>query len=344
VTAWRLPGTLLPGGDDRQLWAADGMLTSEAPANAEPLPGRFTLPGLVDAHAHLALRDHEAGGASAVLAGLAEARDRGVLLLRDVGAPKSATLDVRGDPTLAELPELIAAGRWHAPEGRFFGRLHDPVSADELLGAARTEIARGATWIKIIGDWRDGSLSYAPELVRELVQVAHSAGARVTAHTQWQGVRQLVDAGIDSVEHGSLLDLETLHIMAERGIAWTPTLTAFNAPLPDDASDDSKARHRAWLDNVRAMLPEAVRLGVPVLAGTDGDGTLVDEVRWLIEYGLSPTEALASATTTARAFLRRPALDVGAPADVLTFDADPRDDPSVLERPAAVLLRGRRVR
>jgi imidazolonepropionase-like amidohydrolase len=72
-------------------------------------------------------------------------------------------------------------------------------------------------------------------------------------------------------------------------------------------------------------------------------GTVVDEIRQLIAHGLSPTAALGAGSTVARSFLGAPALEDGAPADVVTFDDDPRDDPEILRYPAAVVIGGRRV-
>ena len=348
IESWRLPGTLLPDGHATQLWIAEGRLTNTPIADAEPLPGRFALPGLVDAHCHLALgRGFRGLGVAGVVGALREARDRGVLLIRDVGAPGSITLDVAPDPTL---PELHAAGRWFAPEDRFFAALHDPVSADELVAAAMAELAHGARWIKIIADWAEGEgearkvvPSYDVETLRLLVDAVHAAGARVATHTQSPFAKDLVAIGVDSIEHGTWLDESTLREMAGRGTAWTPTLTAIASPMPEDAP---KARRRAWLDaldNVREMVPLGARLGVTILAGTDASGTVAEEVAHLREFGLEPAAALRAATTAARTFLGAPAMTVGAPADVVTYDADPREHPEVLDRPAAVVLRGQRI-
>ena len=337
---WRLPATLLPAGDDRQLWVRDGRLTTAPIDRAATLPGRFALPGLVDAHAHLTVADRQPADAEAGVWALLALRDQGVLLVRDVGAPQSATLDIVAGP---ELPTLLAAGRWHAPEDRFYRPYHVPVPAEALVPSALTELARGARWIKVIADWTTPELSYPVEALRAVVERVHVAGGRVAAHTQWPVVAEVVAAGVDSIEHGCALDRPTLAVMAERGIAWTPTLSAFNQPLPADARPDLVERRDTTLANYRAMLPIAEQLGVPILAGTDTVGTVVDEVRRLIEYGLEPVAALRSATTTARTFLGEAGLEDGAPADVVTFDADPRDDPDVLARPAAVVLRGRRV-
>jgi imidazolonepropionase-like amidohydrolase len=337
---WRLPGTLLPDGERRDLWIHDGVFSAATVDDAEPLPGRFALPGLVDAHAHVTLVNRQPADAAAGARHLLDLRDQGVLLVRDVGAPQSATLDLEPNP---ELPVLQAAGRWLAPEDRFYPPFYHPVPVGALIPSALTEIARGARWIKVIADWTTPELSYPIDALRGLVERAHVAGARVAAHTQWQGVAEVVAAGVDSIEHGCRLDPATLAVMAERGVAWTPTLSAFNAPLAADARPDLVERRESVLANYREAIPAASRLGVTILAGTDTFGTVVDEVRQLIAYGLAPVAALRAASTEARRFLGSSSLEDGAPADVVTFDEDPRDDPEVLRRPVAVVLRGRRV-
>jgi len=314
---WRLPEMVLPDGEQRALWARDGRLTAEPVPQAAALPGRFTLPGLVDAHAHLALTDERPGAAIDVVRGLLELRAQGVLLVRDVGAPQSATLDIEPHP---ELPTLIAAGRWHAPEDRFYPAFHVPVPEEALVPAALTEIARGARWIKVVADWKTNELSYSAEALAGLVAVIHAAGGRVAAHTQWPVVAEVVAAGVDSIEHGCRLDEATLTLMAARGVAWTPTLSAFSQLLPPEAGPEVIERRQAVLANYRQLLPIARRLGVPILAGTDTAGVVVDEVARLIEFGLEPVDALRSATTTARTFLGEPSLEDGAIADVVTFD------------------------
>jgi imidazolonepropionase-like amidohydrolase len=338
---WRLPAVLLPEGDNRQLWAADGRLTETPVGGAEPLPGRFALPGLVDSHAHLAVSHGLPADPGTALANLRAMRDQGVLLVRDVGAPGSVTLDLRPG---TEDPALHVAGRFHAPAGRYYAPLYDPVEPDELVATALAEIAGGATWIKVIADWRSPELSYEAPLLRQLVNAVHGAGARVAAHTQWETVRDVIAAGVDSVEHGLRLDRESLELMAGRGTAWTPTLTAVNGPVPLDAPPERHEFIGRAREDLRSLVPMGASLGVTILAGTDTYGNLVDEVRWLINYGLDPVAALRSATTVARAFLGHPSLDVGASADVVTFEADPREDPDVLASPAAILVRGRRVR
>jgi len=340
---YRLPPRVLPEDEARDLWVDCGRLTTRPLTDAELLPGRFALAGLVDAHAHLALApaDGSATSLETVLASLRLNRDAGVLLVRDVGAPQSVTLRLEADPAL---PRYQVAGRWHARKDRFFEQWHDPVEPDELLAAAIAEIHAGARWIKVLADWRAPELTYPPALLEALAEAVHNAGARLAVHAQWDGVREVVAAGADSIEHGCLIDRETVRSMAERGTAWTPTISTFADELPLEAPAAAHERRAAWLENYRAMLPVAAAAGVVIMAGTDTAGTVVDEVRTLIEFGLTPVQALRAATTDARRFLGEASLDDGAPADVVTFEEDPREDPSALARPASVVLAGYRVR
>jgi imidazolonepropionase-like amidohydrolase len=337
---WRLPPILLPDGDVRDLWVVDGRLAAAPVDGAVTLPGRFALPGLVDAHAHVALDGFETLDAAGAEANLRALAGRGVLLVRDLGAPRSVTLAIAPG---AALPRLQAAGRWLAPSAGFFEALHEPVTAATLVDAALAEVGRGARWVKVIADWRTPELSFDPAILATLVQAVHAAGARVAAHVQWAGVPQVVAAGVDSIEHGCSLDAATIDRMIATGVAWTPTLTAFSEPLAPDASPALRERFAAILDSFRAMLAPAALRGATILAGTDTAGSVVDEVRHLVAFGLAPTQALRAATTDARAFLGLPSLEAGAPGDVVTFDGDPRDDPDVLERPVAVVLDGVRI-
>src|SRR4029450_5799958 len=121
TSSFRLPSIVLPDGDERDLWSVDGRLTSRPFAGAERLPGTCVLPGVFDAHAHLALRNGplDLAGAQANLRAL---RGSGVMLVREVGAPASVPFDLRPE---ADDPALLLAGRWHAPEGRFYAPFYE---------------------------------------------------------------------------------------------------------------------------------------------------------------------------------------------------------------------------
>jgi imidazolonepropionase-like amidohydrolase len=346
---WRLPTIVLPDGGEDQLWISEDRLTRRPVDGAEPLPGRYVLPGLVDAHAHLTLAPGEHGPLPAGR----EHRDRllatwraaGVLLLRDAGGNADLTLELARDPDSG----VLAAGRFLASDGYYFPDLHEPVAAADLTAAALVQIAAGAQWVKLVGDFPyrlergiPHTPSYPIEAVRDMIDAVHAAGGRVAAHTTTAHAAALVAAGVDSVEHGTELDEDTLRAMAASGAAWTPTLSAALAAGPDDTDDRRRARQERR-DRYRHLLPLAHRLGVPVLTGSDVVGSIPNEVAELVHCGVDPVDALRAATTTARTFLGRPALLDGAPADVVTYHHDPRADPAVLASPAAVIRAGRRI-
>jgi imidazolonepropionase-like amidohydrolase len=327
---------------------------SEAPVDgASELPGRFAMPGLVDAHCHLTLVEGERGPVAAapelVVQRLRDLPAAGVLALRDTGAhdDTAVVLSKSGDGAV----DVVACGRFLASPGNYFPGVFEGVPGERLADAGVEQLRSGAGWVKLVADFPPGAvLSEAPQAnydldaVRALVDSVHAAGGRVAAHVTTDLVRDLVEIGIDSVEHGTALDEETLDVMAARGMAWTPTLSAVLFPPPPDAPRDRVARQRDRVALMNRLLPFAERAGVTVLAGSDVVGTVPGELAALVEHGLTPAAALAAGTVAARTFLGLTAAAGGDPADLVTYDEDPREDPSALERPAAVLRRGRRIR
>ncbi|MGH9222606.1 MAG: amidohydrolase family protein, partial [Acidimicrobiales bacterium] len=269
------------------------------PSNGvEELPGGWVLPGLVDAHVHLAFDMSGLGLRRAsrdlVLANLALHRRAGVLLVRDVGAPPGVRL--KG-------PHVISAGRFLAPAGGYTEGIYDPVPSDGLEDAALAELAAaGDGWVKVVADYPEGQLSSPAPLNYDLpvlaaaVDAVHAAGGRVAAHTTGAAAPTVVAAGVDSVEHGLGLDEDSVRALAARGGAWTPTLTSSLTLLEAEG---------ASADHLRELIPLAHRLGVAILAGTDltPAGSLAREVARLFEFGLAPVAALAAASTAARAYL-----------------------------------------
>lgn len=348
MTAWAVRGIELPFGSESRSWWIDaaGAAHDEPVEGAEPLPGGFILPGLADAHAHPAL----AAGPSGPLALTREAARSnlldwamtGVTLVRDTGSPGGVSLELEREPGM---PALEVAGRFLAPAGRYFpDLLVTPVSQDELVSAALREIGRGATWVKVIADFPDlvagtgPEVTYSLDTIAALTDAVHGAGGRVAAHSTTALAGQLVTAGVDSIEHGTALDEDAIRAMAELGTAWTPTLGASlylgEQPAPERVEAVAKLR-----DRLAYLLPLAVRLGVPVLAGTDVMGSLPGEVALLAGLGLTPAEALAAASDWPRRYL-----GAAAHADVVTYGRDPRDDPDQLAKPAAVVVGGTRLR
>jgi imidazolonepropionase-like amidohydrolase len=351
----------LPDGERAEdWWIDDGTLTDQPMPNARELPGGWVLPGLVDAHVHLSLDLSATGlpvGSAALIDANMEAHlAAGVLAVRDVGAvPGAESRRMEGglEAHRDRGPRVARAGRILAPPGRFHAGIYQPTTPENLVAAGLAEVAAGATWVKVVadfpgpdGNWFNPIVHYPPEALRALVTAVHAAGARVAAHVSGPFVAEVVRAGVDSIEHGPLLDAELLEQLADRGGAWTPTLwTVVGAIEPLAESQLPIAGFvREVLARLRELIPLAAQLGVHVLAGSDEapHGALTREVARLHEFGLSARAAIAAASVTPRAYLGLPGLVSGAPADVVTFASDPRERLEVMARPAAIVFDGRR--
>jgi imidazolonepropionase-like amidohydrolase len=315
----------------------------------QPLPGRFGLAGLVDSHAHPSVDADRDGpflsDRAHSQATLDQYAARGVTVIRDVGGLNTVTLDLARNPAPGR-PLMTAAGRFLSSPDRYFPRMYRPTTAGQLVDAVRAEIAAGAEWIKIIGDFArwgaDGpvadtaAMTYDLDTIGQAVATAHSLGARVALHSTLPA-SELIDIGVDSFEHGTALTRADVEALGARGGAWTPTLAAVTAH--HDAPDPALRRKVAEIsERVRDVLPYALAQGVRILAGTDVVGTIAQEVSLLVKHGLTVEQAIAAAGSSARDYL-----GVAPAGDLITYDADPRSDPQILDSPAAVVIRGVRV-
>ncbi|HQD96804.1 MAG TPA: amidohydrolase family protein [Propionicimonas sp.] len=348
-----LQGVLLPEGEPRDLWVADGLIRTEPVPDAVTVcQGAWILPGLVDAHCHIGL-----GANGAVPDEVAEAqaltdRDAGTLLIRDAGSP----IDTHWIDEREDLPRIIRAGRHIARPKRYIRNYAAEVEPEELIAEVARQAVRGDGWVKLVGDWIDrdrGDLAplWPAEVAAAAIERAHQLGARVTAHCFGEeSVQQLVRAGIDGIEHGTGLDAATIELMAERRVALVPTLVNLeNFPAFADAGEAKFPAYAAHMRTLHARRFEtigaAIEAGVPVFAGTDAGGS--------ISHGLVGTEigmlaklggaefALGAASWRAREWLGAPPVVDGAWADLVVYAADPRLDPGATRHPSLVILRGR---
>ena len=349
-----LTGPVLVGPDEvvAEAWVVGGRLTFERPTSSATTLAGWVLPGLVDAHCHVGLDAHGAVDDATSEAQALTEREAGVLLLRDAGsAADTRWIDDRDD-----LPVVIRAGRHIARPRRYIRNYADEVEPADLVETVRRQAGRGDGWVKLVGDWIDrdtGDLEpcWPLEQLRPAMQAAHAAGARVTAHCFAEdSLADLVEAGIDCIEHATGLDDTTLPLLAERGVAIVPTLINIDTfPGIADAAQDKFPTYAAHMRRLHARRHQTVaaahEAGIPIYAGTDAGGALphgrtADEVEALATAGLPTLAALSAASWTARAWLGRDGLTEGAPADLLVLDDDPREDLRVLRAPRAVVLRG----
>lgn len=346
-----LRGTVLPGGEERDLWIVDGRLSLTPVSGAATVRGGWIVPGLVDAHCHVGLEATGGVPEHAEAHALAD-RDAGTLLIRDAGSP----VDTRWIDDRDDLPKIIRAGRHIARPKRYIRNFAAEVEPAELVAEVVHQARRGDGWVKLVGDWIDrdaGDLTplWPSDVAAEAIAAAHALGARVTAHCfDRESAAQLVAAGIDGIEHGSDLDDATIAAMARRGTALVPTLINIaNFPSFADAGEAKFPRYAA---HMRAMYQrrhetygKALDAGVPIYAGTDAGGVLPHgligrEVVELAKVG-GTDFALGAASWRARAWLGRPAIEEGAPADLVVYDADPRVDIEAVLHPRLIVLRGR---
>ena len=336
--------------------------------------GNFAVPGLINCHSHLTLdgsADFEAetrqSEAAAALKAFRNARltaRSGVTTVRDLGANGSMVVELAHQIERGALegPRIIAAARGitiTGGHGMEVGRIAD--GPDAVRAATREQVAVGATVIKlfstggVLGEGAGPELAaYTPEETRAAVDEAHRAGIRITTHAHGaEGMRIAAAAGIDSIEHATLLDQQTIRMVKEKDVALVPTFSALRRIIDNGTALPARVMERARLvatkhqEGVRA----AHKAGVRIAAGTDA-GTPFNtherfalELVYLTEMGLSRTEALVAATSLAADVVGRPKagrIAVGSWADLLFVDGDPLRNLAVLQKPKAVWVRGAR--
>lgn len=334
--------------------------------------GLFALPGLIDMHAHVVGLDNSADMVESALTNLRLALKRGITTVRDLGMPGPVAPAVLariamhpfGYPRLqAAGPALTAPGGHGDTPGRP-SRLACPVAdQDEALAVARRLIASGADVIKLItgsGSAPRGFPELSSELMRAVVAVAHQASRPVAVHANFRAdhIERALDAGCDTLEHGTVLcdiDPGRLRRFADRGGAYTPTLSVLNTLRTSTRNDEIGQRLRekaiaTWSKAMESVLV-ARRHGIAVLAGTDSGaagvafGTLHEEIRLLAEAGLSHLDALRAATAAAERYLTYPAAPSRAPSDTgsdfILVRANPIDDLGALDTITATVRAGK---
>ena len=335
--------------------------------------GSTIVPGMVDAHSHLTLPggshwiDRGADPPDDLLEVAEHNGDllgrAGVRWARDVGSPmavdprdghrRALALRVRERWRLdLARPRVRIAGTWISHSGVLTGGLL--VEADDgpsLLTAASTQLDDGADFLKLYLDGpKKEEAPWSAEDVRAVVDLAHGRGAKVTAHSGFLvGARVAIDAGVDSIEHGFELDSDAVAKMGRQGTFLVSTLAIFRSwssfsqttTLPRFAGDEGKERMARRRERAIESVHLAYRAGVRIAAGTDfGGGSLranhlAWEVEALVEAGLKPWEALASATIRGGELLEEPdagRIFEGGPADFFLVHGDPLSDPTSLWR------------
>ncbi len=337
------------------------------------------VPGLVNAHAHLEMSgEADTVGSLALLTpgqrllraveNAAKALRAGVTAMRDLGGSNNIAIEVRDAINEGRIPgpRIAAAGRvlcMTGGHGWFVGREID--SPMEARKAVREERRAGADCIKLIatgGVLTKGAVPGLAQLtedeMREACTEAHRHGMRVAAHAiGTEGINNALRAGVDSIEHGMLLNDESIALFKERGAYLVPTITAPCCILEHAEGGGQPEfvvrKAREINEHMQANLRRAFAAGVKFAGGSDA-GTpfnfhdrYADEVLMLQRVaGMTPHQALHASTAVAAELigLHRGILESGEPADFLCLDADIGRDPGALTRPVAVFKAGTQVR
>ena len=341
----------------------------KAPADAKviDLPGMTLMPGLIDAHSHILLHpysetvwnDQVAREALSLRVARATNHLRNTLMagfttLRDLGTEGAGYADVGlkqavnqgiipGPRLFVATRAIVATGSYgpkgFAPEWTVPQGAEEASGADELTRVVRDQIGRGADWVKLYADYRWGAgggahATFTLEEMKLAVEVAHSAGIPVSAHsTSTEGARRAILAGVDTIEHGDGLTPELLRMMKERNIAFCPTLS-----VASPATSENKKR----------VFKEALAAGVTIANGSDvgvfAHGDEAREIETMVAWGMPVIDALRSATSIDARVLHMDEkigrVKTGLFADLIAVEGDPTRDISAIRRVRFVIKDG----
>ena len=346
------------------------------------LSGLTVLPGLLDAHDHILGNPKDWSPTASLRMSAPEAAIWGVhnlqILLahgfigvRDaceglqwdygqIALRKSIEKGLVRGPHIAAAGGCISLTGGHGDEdvlapGQELPRLPNIADTmDQINVAVRHDIKYGADWIKLmatggvmdpISDYQVQELSEGQ--MAQAVEVAHRAGKRVMAHAEGtEGIKAAVRAGVDSIEHGTLLDEEGAEVMARKGTWLVPTLETFQrgptvaASLGSDPA--SIAKQKAILPMQQAAFETALKHRLKIAYGVDDDPEYVSkEFGALVHGGLSPLGAIQAATVNAAELLGWAkdlgTIEVGKFADIVAVNGDPLVDIRIMERVVFVM-------
>lgn len=349
-----------------------GQLPAESSLQVIDATGCTVLPGLIDCHVHIcssgvADSSKEAMDPDGMIAlraahhakillhsGFTMARNMGTKHQVDISVKQAIELGYIVGPRLITSGEMITMTGGH---GWTAGRQVD--GPDEARKAAREQLRAGAEVIKIMATGgvmtpgvEPGSPQLTIEEMRAAVEEAHKAGRKTATHAQGTiGIKNAILAGLDTIEHGIFLDDEVIQMMLDRGVALVPTLVApyhivqggVAAGIPAYAVEKANRVFSSHCDSFK----KALKAGVTIAFGTDC-GTPLNcpginalEFELLVDYGMTPTQALLSATSVAAKVCDRDSLvgtlTPGKFADALIVKGNVLDDVKLLQDKANFL-------
>jgi imidazolonepropionase-like amidohydrolase len=314
---------------------------------------RYTgIPGLIDLHTHITYYWDRTPGTTPLRPGKRRTPEEtadaaaenarltlatGVTTIRDLGASGGADILMRDRAAAGTLrgPRMFVAGR-----GISAARGGGP-APEAMSGEVKARIDAGADWIKVYAsrgsfDSVETTQTLSFDQIKAIVDAAHAGGRKVAVHSYGaSGVRDAVRAGADSVEHGVELDDETLAEMVKRRTVWVPTIDHnryyVDAKNEYGFSDEAIPPLREYiaknLESTRRAFKAGVRLGMGSDAVFTGFGQNTRELEWFVKAGMTPAQALQTATTTAADLLGKAdalgRIRPGFLADIVAIEGDP---------------------
>ena len=339
--------------------------------------GLTLIPGLMDCHEHFTgdggmdsmerlLNDTAEEFTLKAVGNCRRALMSGVTSARDVGARYAININIARQAAAGAIlgPRIIASGEWFQFPGTWpAGLTRTTETPEELLEGIQDMIDRGAGLIKVgaTGFRPDGEqfASMSREALDVAVRAAHGAGLKIAAHCHgFDGTRLAVEAGIDSIEHGTFVDQATVELMAQSGTYMVPTMSTWDArerlATQLGWSRDQMTEIYDRKESSIASFKLALQAGVRIATGTDAGGSparhgfVAREVELMVENGMTPQEALEASTRVAADLLgiqdQTGTIEVGKQADMVLIDGDPLSDPAALRNIWAVFQSGRRIR
>ena len=371
---------LIEGSDIADVGSAQAV---RIPDGAELIeaPGMTLMPGLIDTHDHLASFGYDIASRWGITeprstrhlriaSVLRQTLETGYTTVRDAGG-LAAGFRVGVDEGLVPGPRLLVALGFITPTGGMADSVsplgyRPPAGEDSGLpwGVADGPEAMRAKVREMVGAGADviktattGGASSAAGLgpkdalfereeLEALVDEAHKRGRRVMCHALGgEGLRMAVEVGVDSIEHGSYLseDPELLHMMAEKGICFTPTFGVYTFHATR-GTPHGRTRASALREHHVRSVRMAMEYGVTVSAGTDEGGwehgNNAHEISCLVEAGMTPMQAIVAATGDAAECIglgeEIGSIEAGKKADVILVDGNPLEDVKILEHGVAV--------